>query len=220
METADGELEMAYRETLVALGAQVREARVDHEALERPLRACDLARCRATCCHDGVVLGSEEADEIRRVVAAHAEVLGRYAWTGDADEVVVEEAGVLRTARRTAEDGELAEDFPDHFPRTRCVLLDSGHRCVLQRLAIEQGKHPWFWKPVSCWMHPVLVKSDRPGGRPVLTVLGPREDQWRFASCTHCGREERGGARAAVVLGDELEMLGKLGGRNLLGEVG
>jgi hypothetical protein len=220
METADCGGELAYRATLTGLGVQIREARVDHDAFRRPMRQCELLRCRATCCHDGVVLGGEETAGIRRLVAEHRETFDAYGWSGSNREPVVERGGSLRTATRPADRGERAEDFPAHFARTRCVFLDPEHRCVLQRLAMDGGKHPWFWKPVSCWMHPVLVKSVKPRGRPVITVLAPDEDEAGFASCTPCGRVEPDGEPAAVVLRDELEMLGKLGSRNLLREIG
>lgn len=220
MKRADMGVELAYEGTLQALGAQVREARVDYEAFERSMQLCELNRCRATCCHDGVVIGEEEAAGIGKVVEENQEALEAYGWSGGAGKAVVRENGKLRTSRRPAEAAELAADFPAHFPKTRCVFLDPEHRCVLQRLATDSGRHPWFWKPVSCWMHPVLVRAERPGERPVITVRGPEDDDARFASCTHCGRLEPDGHPAGVVLRAELELLGKLGGRNLIGEVG
>ena len=54
----------AYPETIKALARQLREAAVDHEAFEMPLPLCQLSECRATCCHDGVMLSKEEADFI------------------------------------------------------------------------------------------------------------------------------------------------------------
>ena len=94
------------------------------------------------------------------------------------------------------------------------MFLDAEHRCVLQRLAVDEGRHPWFWKPISCWMHPLVL---RPGDRPVLTLPGGED---RFVSCTHCGRAETEGERAGEVLREELEMLGKISGRDVGGEVG
>ena len=210
----------AYPATLAELGDQVRSASVDHEAFTRPMGVCDLSRCRAACCHDGVVLGNEEAQGIRRVVAEHPDLLEQIGWVPPGgDEILVTEEGKLRTATRPAEPGELADDFPAHFLPTRCVFLDTEHRCVLQRLAAETGRHPWFWKPVSCWMHPILLKPGRNGDPPVLTVLSANEDPERFATCTHCGRPEPGGDPASTVLQPELQLLGELAGRNLLGEL-
>ncbi|MDB4554843.1 hypothetical protein N9Z94_03575, partial [Akkermansiaceae bacterium] len=51
----------AFPKTIGALAGQLREAGVDHDAFEIPLPLCQLSECRATCCHDGVFLSSEEA---------------------------------------------------------------------------------------------------------------------------------------------------------------
>jgi hypothetical protein len=213
----------AFLETGRQLGRQIRESAVDFEAFEMPMRVCELAKCRATCCHDGVVLGEEEVRVIGEVVEEFGERMGDLGW--ERGEWLAEREGKPKTLTREAVGGELAEDFPEHFPKTRCVFLDEEHRCVLQRLAVEEGKHPWFWKPISCWMQPLRLEQ---GGqeRPVLTVPGALNDPMKrdgypgFSSCTGCGREEAGGAKAGVTLKAELKMLGDLGERDLVREVG
>ena len=52
----------AYEKTAQIVAAQLREAVIDYEAFETELRPCELDRCRATCCHDGVYLSQEEAE--------------------------------------------------------------------------------------------------------------------------------------------------------------
>ena len=203
----------AFRRTVGELGAQLRGAEVDREAFDRGMRRCDLSVCRATCCHDGVVVGTEEMEEVAAVLAERGGELVGDAW--DLPERLFETDGRRwKTATRLASDHELAEDFPRHFARTRCVFLDDRHRCVLQRISVSAGKHPWHWKPVSCWMHPLVLKPESAGSPALLTVLAPEQDVERFASCTHCGRAEPGGEKAAVVLAAELEMLRAISGRD------
>jgi len=197
---------------------QLSEAEVDSAAFERRMKRCELARCRATCCHDGVVVGGDEVSGILGLVGREHGRLGGYGWKRPPDgRCFRAEAGRMRTATRPAAPDELAEDFPAHFPRTRCVFLDREHRCVLQRLAVDVGRHPWFWKPISCWMHPLVL---RPAGadraRPLLTVPGPDDDRNRFGSCTHCGRTEPDGEAACTVLAEELQMLEALSGRRFV----
>lgn len=212
----------AFEATGRLLGRQIREAAVDHAAFERPLKVCELARCRATCCHDGVVLGEEEVQVIGEVVESKGEQLQGLGWEGG--EWLEERDGKWKTRTRAAEPGELAEDFSDHFPKTRCVFLDGEHRCVLQRLSVEEGRPPWYWKPVSCWMQPIRVQA-APGERPVLTLPGVADDPKArggypgFSPCTPCGREEAEGGKAGRVLRAELDMLGALGERNLRREL-
>lgn len=209
---------IAFSEAARELGRQVREAALDHEAFAMPLKICELTKCRATCCHDGVFLDAEQEREIAGAVAR----LGKYgfsrsSWMETRD-------GRVKTATLEASDAELAEDFPAHFPRTRCVFLDEEHRCLLQRLAMDEGRHPWWWKPVSCWMHPLLLR--RREGRPFLTLARAGQDPAvgpgypGFGSCTPCGMPAAGGDPAWRTLRGELELLGRLGGRDLVGELG
>ncbi|GAA5481475.1 hypothetical protein [Haloferula sargassicola] len=201
------------------LARQIREAALDHEAFELPLKVCELATCRATCCHDGAILEAEQMAGIREVVGARRDHLRRYGW--DHDRFLEEN----RTATLQAADSELADGFPGHFPRTRCVFLDAEHRCVLQRLAMDEGRHPWFWKPVSCWMHPLLLRPRERGGRPVLTLARSGDDPAGkpgypgFGSCTPCGLPRAGGEPAWQVLRGELELLSEISGRDLLREL-
>ncbi|MCU0794525.1 MAG: DUF3109 family protein [Akkermansiaceae bacterium] len=221
MERANPDPDIAFSETKSDLASQVREAELDHDAFRMPLKVCDLGRCKATCCHDGAWLGSEEAAVILELIAEHREELMACGWQGG--EGVIREGRRWRTAVVEAEDENLAEDFPRHFPRTRCGFLDHAHRCVLQKLALAQGRHPWWWKPVSCWLHPLLLSQ--PQGRPRLTLARPGEDPSAapdypgFGSCTPCGMP--GGAEGAAIdaLHEELAMLAAISGRDLLKEL-
>ena len=192
-----------FEETAEGLAWQLREAAVDHEAFEQALPVCDLARCRATCCHDGAILSGEEASKLSAL--------------DDRDGIIRLEDGRWKTRTVGAEREELADDFPAHFPRTRCVYLDDAHRCSWQLRAVEEGKHPWFYKPTSCWMHPVLLT--RRERRPVLTILSDAEDSQKFASLTSCGRASACAQPARLSLGMELKMLSQLSGRDFGGEL-
>ena len=191
----------AFRETALSLSRALGEAAVDHTAFEVPLAVCQLSKCRATCCHDGVILSEEEA-----------KVLGKEG------EGIIELAdGRFKTEAVTADSSELADDFPSQFPKTRCVFLDQKHRCKWQLKAVEEGKHPWYYKPTSCWMHPLLLK--REGDRPILTIVSREKDAAGFASFTPCGKAAAGALPAREALGMELEMLGEISGRNFYREL-
>jgi Fe-S-cluster containining protein len=217
----------AYKETAGILREQLREAQLDHVAFEQKIKPCELERCRATCCHDGVYLSAEEADGIRALLEEHGDELRAYGLLLP-DESIIEARGgkSLKTATRVAEAGELADDYPDHFPKTRCVFLDREGRCGIQRLSMEQGRGAWFDKPLTCWIHPIVIlPASRERMRPVVTLVTPENDPQRvegypgFASCTHCGRPDDDGKKARQVLAAELEMLGEVSGRDILGEL-
>lgn len=218
----------AYQETARILAEQVREAAIDHGAFETLLKPCELSRCRATCCHDGVYLSREEAGAIGRLVEGAAGArLAEYGLVLPRDPVIRVRGGrAWKTATREAGDGELAENYPGHFPRTRCVFLDREGRCGIQRWSMERGRGAWFDKPLTCWIHPVVIlPAGRGRSRPLVTLVTPENDPQKtdgypgFASCTHCGRPDAEGEKARHVLAAELDMLGKLAGRDILGEL-
>jgi hypothetical protein len=190
-----------FHETVKGLALALTEAAVDHYAFEKPLPVCELAKCRATCCHDGVILSSEEA-----------EVLSR-----DSEGIIELGDGRLKTETVVVPSDRFADDFPGHFPKTRCVFLDEKHRCLWQLRGVKEGKHPWFYKPTSCWMHPLILKTEV--GRPLLTLLSRGEDEAGFATFTQCGRSKVGAPPARESLKMELEMLGLISGRNFHGEL-
>jgi hypothetical protein len=189
-----------FEKTAAGLARVLVEAAVDHRAFERPFIACDLGHCRATCCHDGVILSEEEAK-----------------FLADGRDGVEKTGSQWRTKTREAKTSELALDFPAHFPRTRCVFLDDKHRCHWQLLSVREGKSPWFYKPISCWMHPLVLKKRE--DRVVLTLLSAKEDTAQFASFTPCGRSRNDGVPARECFRAELEMLREISGRDFYREL-
>ena len=215
-------MKTSFPETVKILAAQIAEARVDHRAFETLLRPCEMSRCKATCCYDGVHVSDEEAEHIEGVV--------RESFSGslDAEEVIFRDGGVKKTATRMAVEGELADDFPAHFAKTRCVFLDHEGYCGLQKSAREDDEESdsWRHKPLTCWMHPlVLVPAGKWEARPVLTLVNAENDPQKsgnyagYASCTHCVREDAAGKPAWQVLEAELKRLGDICGRDIYGEL-
>jgi len=39
----------------------------------------------------------------------------------------------------------------------KCVFLDKNGLCVIQSLAINEGKHPWDYKPLYCYLFPITI---------------------------------------------------------------
>ena len=192
------------------LAQTVREAALDHESFQTPIRACELGRCRGMCCHDGVFVGAEERGVIEGLLE------------GDLFET---RKGKLKTRTVRAEEGILGEGFPGHFPKTRCVFLDEQHFCRLQSLAVKEGRHPWFWKPFPCWLHPLGFRTVEGSSRSLLSLPTREDDPAEgvgypgFASCTTCGKEDGEGEPAWKILRAELQFLGEIGGRDLVGEL-
>ncbi len=218
----------AYPETLAWLGETVATMSVDAAALERPLRRCRLEQCRGTCCHDGVYLGPEEAEVLRGIVEEHREELESFGLELPRQTIVYgswqDTVSGPKTAVRPEPRRGVVADYPAHFPETSCVLLMPDARCGLQALALRHGRPPWFYKPLTCWMHPLALDGVEEG-RALLTLHDEDNDPQRFPGYdgfvprTPCGRTCAGGEPAWRVLGEELEFLGTLGGRDLAAEI-
>lgn len=217
----------AYKQTATYLAEQLREAVIDHESFDIKVKPCELERCRATCCYDGVYLSEEESEGVKTMVSEHRRSLVEYGLSLPDEPIISARGGrSLKTATREAEVGELAEDFPEHFSKTRCVFLDQQGRCGLQMLSVELGREAWFDKPLTCWIHPIVIlPAGRERSRPVVSLVSPDGDPQKikgypgFASCTHCGRPDDSGVAAREALAPELKMLGLISGRDILGEL-
>jgi len=224
-----------FPETAIEVGQQVREAILDHDAFEQRVKPCELASCKATCCYDGVYLGSEEVEMVKVLVEREAEKgtwdrYGLEAKDGSPLSVgnilTTSETGRDKTSVRKAKTGELAEAFPTHFNQTRCIFLDSLGRCGFQRLAMEEGVHPWFYKPLTCWIHPLaLDPPETRGSRAKLTLYNDQTDPHvekdypGFCSHTPCGKVNQNGIPAKESLKEELIYLSKISERDLLTEL-
>lgn len=218
-------MKTAFPETVKILARQIREARLDHAAFDTLIRPCEMSRCKATCCHDGVHLSEEEAGHIESVVRLNKDQLVSYGLELP-DTVIIPVKKGVKTAVRVAQVDELALDYPTHFPKTRCVFLDSHGYCGLQKLSMEAGSDAWLHKPLTCWMHPlVLIPAGKWEQRPVLTLVNTVNDPQKtrdypgYASCTHCGRADDTGILAWQALKAELIRLGELCGRDIFGEL-
>ncbi len=208
--------ETAFPETREMLSLMAGEMEIDEKALSAPIRECDLQQCRGTCCHDGAYLSSEEANVIRELAETHREDFAELGIELPEQAVVYgkwrDVASGPKTATRPAPMREWVDDYPQHFPETNCVFLHPETAyCGLQMLAQKQGKPKWYYKPGTCWMHPLsIVKGE--GNKPRLTLHSPESDPQRYSDydgfvCrTHCGRPcSTGDAKPArEVLAEEI----------------
>ena len=218
----------AFPETEAYVHRLLKNAVLDYEALQQKLVRCDLATCHGTCCHDGVYLNPDEARLISQLAADNAETFASYGLNLPTKSVVYSRHHSRfsrpKTATKPVPMSELVSDYPKHFPDTNCVFLDEDGRCGLQRLSLEQERHPWYYKPFTCWMHPLMIREE-PSEPPCLTLPTRATDPQNqpgydgFASQTHCGREHCDGEPAYQVLREELELLGQIAGRDFLREL-
>lgn len=215
----------AYQDDEATLRSRIGGGQVDAASFQRPVARCAISTCRGMCCYDGVYLSPESAAVAERVARQHAAFFADLCLAPP-DRVIVEgdwfwKKGGLKTAVTHRPFSKTVEGFPPHFTDTACVFLTGDGHCALQLLSVQLGRHPWYYKPVKCWMHPITLEGE---ARAVLLLHSDQTDPYRvpgydgFVSRIFCGRTCPGGAPASVVLADELAFLSRIVGRDLLSE--
>jgi hypothetical protein len=157
------------------------------------LSVCDVRKCEARCCYDGVYLQSAEEDFLRELVARVPALAAKLPEQFIVDGWWNGQFMGRKTATRPAH--YQATDFPAHFTRTRCVFGDESGFCELEKFARSRGQHPWTFKPATCWMFPLQEEA----GGISEPVRGAADDPYfagdyaGFASCVSCGRHDPAG---------------------------
>lgn len=204
----------AFPGTERLLRSALADAPLDFPSFERRLSPCSLARCAGTCCAEGASLNAEEALVLEQVAGRRSDFL-RGLVPDLPEPAVVADGAVHRTALKARPFRARVPDYPPHFPETACGFLLEDGRCALQCLAESEGRHPWTYKPLACWLHPISVSP----GRIALPDEGTDPHPGGFATQTHCGGSEACGRAAREVLAGELDFLGGVLGRDLRTEL-
>jgi hypothetical protein len=218
----------AYPQTEAALRQTLAGARVDARSFSRRLARCSLSACRGMCCYDGVYVDEESAAVIQEIVEREAPFF-RDLGLALPDQVIVDgEWDGAVEGRKTAvvpyPFSRQVPGYPGHFADTACVFHLADGRCALQVLADARGRHPWYYKPFTCWLHPIAIEpGDGDAGAVIhledeTTDAYQRPDYDGYVTRTFCGRTTPCGQPAHEVLTGELTVLGQLAGRDLVAE--
>jgi len=199
-------------------------ARVPLDTIEfqRKLTRCELS-CQGMCCYGGVSVDRDTADVLLRL-AKERESDFRKMGLELADPVVTptEWQGVVGniTALKPRKFRSRVNNYPGHFDESACTFLMEDAKCGLQVLSAMDGKHPWYYKPFNCWLLPIKLWKGaiRLFDKTTDPFLYP--DYPGFISRTFCGRTDASGEPASKLLTPELEYLGKILDRDLVGELG
>lgn len=209
----------AFPETVRAARRALAAAPFDAASLRRPLSMCDVARCHGACCSDGVPLDPEEAQVLGKLVRTEHAAFRAMGLEPEAMVASAEHGGAGHTGIRMRAAGERSPRHPASVPDTACAMLTPEGLCGLQVLSVDRGRNPWYWKPMTCWLHPIA--ADETGIRLPPEGLS-RERAYRegsFASVTECSRAGADAKPAYEVLGRELDFLSALIQRDLRREM-
>ncbi len=198
------------------VGLNERKVRVDAASFSRSYQLCDLSKCQGMCCYDGVFLEAPEKQAIDKIVSEEGGRLEEWRIDLEAGATTLEQKSDGRRQAKTRTRPFDYEDralVPDHFGATACVFRCPDGRCSLQRISAERGHHPWYFKPMGCWMHPLELSLD---GQSTLSVSSFGRSP--FSASTQCGKVCGEGRSGFDVFKGELEALSVVLGQDLLGE--
>lgn len=208
-----------------ALYVRFHEATLDVKAFLRNYHSCDLCTCKAQCCYTGTVLQGEEKKVVRDVMNKHGAQLKE--WLPDLPKAPYEEVELQGDTAHACtmtkvQPYNYGRGLPKHFDHTRCVFADNEGKCGLQRLSLQEKKHPWWYKPLDCWLHPIRLIA---GPTAMITIPTAKNDPYTtegypaYTAFTQCGAVTKGGKPGYEVLSEELAALGKLIKRDLIAEI-
>lgn len=211
----------AFKESQWLLRNKFASATINPKEFQRKLQPCSLSTCLGTCCYDGASVDEATGNAVQKLVD---ERRPDFAAMGlDLPDAVIETSewnGVVgkKTKSRPFQRPSI-KDYPPHFNKSACVFLVNDGRCALQILSQADGKHRWYYKPFTCWLHPIKISKDAIRLYDETSDPNILPDYPGFVVCAHCGRTDEQGRPAANVLSEELDYLGKLLNRDLLSEV-
>lgn len=218
----------AYPKTEESLQHTLMNAIIDIGSFQQQLSPCSLSKCHGMCCYDGVYVGQETAEIIQKI---SQENLIFFKSIGlDLPKVVIvqgEWKGLIsgqKTATKKRDLSSTVQNYPTHFEDTACVFLTDDGRCGLQVFAESVGLDPWYYKPFTCWMHPISLSTNEDNIGNIL-VHNDNDDPFKlsdydgFVTKTLCGKIVEDGQPAYVVLHSELTFLSRIVGRNFLKEI-
>lgn len=211
----------AFSLSAESLRKQYAKAPLDAVEFQRKLTRCELS-CRGMCCYGGVSVDGDTADALQRLAKERKSdfqemgleladpVVAPAQWQGVESNI---------TALKPRSFRSRVKDYPRHFDETACTFLMEDARCGLQVLSERDGKHPWFYKPFSCWLLPIKLWNGAIRLFDKITDPFVYTDYPGFISHTFCGRTDACGEAASKLLAPELDYLGKILDRDLLGEL-
>lgn len=204
-----------------SLRKEYSKAPLDPAEFQRKLTRCELS-CQGMCCYGGVSVDRGTADVLQRLAKERKSDFQEMGLEL-ADPVVAstEWQGVVSniTALKPRSFRSRVKDYPKHFDETACTFLMEDARCGLQVLSEMDGKHSWFYKPFSCWLLPIKLWNGAIRLFDKITDPFHYPDYPGFISHTFCGRTDACGEAAFKLLAPELDHLGKILDRDLLGEL-
>ncbi|MFA4924713.1 MAG: DUF3109 family protein [Ignavibacteriaceae bacterium] len=105
-------------------------------------------RCNGECCYYGVYTDKTESENILSLKDKLIPLM---------DETQSKNSSGWFEEPQEDNDFESGIAVGTEVINGKCAFLDKNGLCVIQSLAINEGKHPWDYKPLYCYLFPVTI---------------------------------------------------------------
>jgi hypothetical protein len=230
----------AYPQSEQACRDELSQATLNIDSFKQIRQRCSLSNCHGMCCYLGTNVNQETAEVIQKVVEEEAEFFESLGLQLPKEVIIDDEeyeylpvterewkglCSIKKTAIKDKQFANIVSAYPKHFTNTVCVFtLDDG-RCGLQVLGEAKGLHPWYYKPFTCWIFPILIAPGE--GTPEIALPSPETEPWHlpdynydgYFTKTFCGRPSDCGQVGYILFQKELKFLSDIVGRNFVQEL-
>jgi hypothetical protein len=105
-------------------------------------------RCNGECCYYGVYADKTESEKILSLKDKLIPLM---------DETQSKNVSEWFEEPQEDDDFESGIAVGTEVINGKCAFLDKNGLCVIQSLAINEGKHPWDYKPLYCYLFPITI---------------------------------------------------------------
>jgi len=141
-------------------------------------------RCNGECCYYGVYTDKAEHEKILSLKDKLIPLM---------DETQSKNVSEWFEEPEPDDDFESGIAVGTEVINGKCTFLDKNGLCVIQSLAINEGKHPWDYKPLYCYLFPITIFEK------ALTIDDEHIDRLK-----QCNRSNENGSTIIDFCKDEL----------------
>ena len=126
--------------------------------LSEKMQRCRLHTCKGACCLYGVWLDELEAHDLQQ----HADLIAPFMTNGytDPQDWFDGRTDYDPNSHTGKVVHSLVIDEKRHYGDLACVFWRDDAKCALQTAAVENGFHPWRFKPFYCILHPLVMDDE------------------------------------------------------------
>jgi tetratricopeptide (TPR) repeat protein len=122
-------------------------------SLRPKLKGCNPDICLGICCYEGVYLEKKEIESLKKIVSKNKNY---FNFIPDNFIIYKNWNNLIKGSKIDIKYHKNSPSAPKHFNNTRCLFNVENGLCSLQKLATDTDKHPWKYKPRTCWMFPIM----------------------------------------------------------------